>query len=264
LRNRKSKIVNRKSELLPSVLILTPVKDAAEFLDGYFAGLYGLSYPRELISIGFLEGDSDDDTYAAIERRLPELGNDFRRAGLWKRDFGFKIPPGVPRYAEELQIERRSNLAKSRNHLLFRALDDEEWVLWIDVDVVEYPADILTTMLATGREIVHPNCVIHYGGESFDRNAWRDDGRLHMHDLRVEGDLVPLHSVGGTMLLVKADLHRDGLIFPPFPYGLENPLIRTGNAWRGEIETEGFGIMAADMGVQCWGMPRLEIRHREG
>ena len=29
----------------------------------------------------------------------------------------------------------------------------------------------------------------------------------------------------------------------------------------GEIETEGFGLMALDMGVQCWGLPTLEILH---
>jgi peptide chain release factor subunit 1 len=63
------------------------------------------------------------------------------------------------------------------------------------------------------------------------------------------------------MLLVRADVHRDGLVFPPFPYGLPNPKIRDDNDWRGEFETEGLGIMAADAGVQCWGMPRLEIRH---
>ena len=65
------------------------------------------------------------------------------------------------------------------------------------------------------------------------------------------------------MLLVRADLHRDGLIFPPFRYGLESPWIRPLHpAWgRGEVETEGLGILAKDMGVQCWGLPNLEVVH---
>lgn len=65
------------------------------------------------------------------------------------------------------------------------------------------------------------------------------------------------------MLLVRADRHRDGLIFPPFRYGVESPHIRRQHpVWgRGEIETEGFGAMAADMGLQCWGLPDLEIIH---
>ena len=29
----------------------------------------------------------------------------------------------------------------------------------------------------------------------------------------------------------------------------------------GEVETEGLGLMAHDMGYECWGLPRLEIRH---
>jgi hypothetical protein len=243
------------------VLILTPAKDAARHLGTYLRGVYGLTYPRRLLSLAVLEGDSADGTYELFAQHMPELRGALRRAELYKKDFGYRLPPGLPRYAHHLQVRRRSVLAKSRNHLLFRALDDEDWVLWLDADVVEYPADIVERLLATGKEIVQPNCVYEYGGTSFDLNAWRDQGRLHLHDLRAEGDLVPLDSVGGTMLLVRADVHRDGLVFPCFPYGLANPKVRTNNYWTGELETEGLGIMASDLGVQCWGMPNLEIRH---
>lgn len=241
------------------ILILTPVKDAEQFLDGYFKALSKLDYPAGQVSIGLLESDSRDNTFAELNGRIAGLRAKYRQAGLWKKDFAYRIPPGVPKYAYHIQVERRITLAKSRNHLLFRALDDEDWVLWLDVDVIEYPPDVIERLLATGKEIVQPNCVFDYGGPSFDLNAWRDHGKLHMHDLRSEGELVELDSVGGTMLLVKADVHRDGLIFPAFSYGLENPLRRTDNF--GEIETEGMGLMAKDMGYQCWGMPHLEIRH---
>ncbi|HEU4880733.1 MAG TPA: hypothetical protein VFT45_00770 [Longimicrobium sp.] len=243
----------------PTVLVLTPVKDAAAHLEAYFAALDRLTYPRERLSLGFLEGDSADDTHDLLAGRLAGLRERYRAAGVWKRDFGYH-PPGGP-WRREVQLERRKVLARARNHLLFHALDDEEWVLWLDVDVVEYPPDVIERLLATGKDVVHPNCVLSWGGSNWDRNAWRDHGTLHLDDLRGEGDLVPLDSVGGTMLLVRADVHRDGVIFPPFPYGLGNSAIRTDNDWLGEVETEGFGIMAADAGVQCWGMPNLEIRH---
>ena len=243
------------------VLILTPAKDAARHVETYLRGVYSLTYPRPLLSLAVLEGDSADGTYELFARHVHELDGALRRAEIHKKDFGYRLPPGLPRYAHHLQMRRRSVLARSRNHLLFRALDDEDWVLWLDVDVVEYPSDIVERLLAAGKEIVQPNCVYDYGGPSFDLNAWRDRGRLHLHDLRAEGDLVPLDSVGGTMLLVRADVHRDGLVFPCFPYGLPNPKIRTNNYWMGELETEGLGIMASDLGVQCWGMPNLEIRH---
>ncbi len=240
------------------VLILTPVKDATPSLFVYLGLLYRLTYPRHLISLGFLESDSQDDTLRLLTQKLPVLQKDFRRAGLWKRDFGYHIPRGMDRHTESIQIERRGVLARSRNHLLMHALDDEDWVLWMDVDLLDYPADIIETLLATGKDIVQPHCVRDPGGPTYDANAWTEQGRYHMDAMR-DQEFVPLDAVGGTMLLVHADLHRDGLIFPPFLYGLENQVMRAG---RGEIETEGLGVLAHDMGVQCWGMPNLEIRHR--
>jgi peptide chain release factor subunit 1 len=241
-----------------TVLILTPVKNAAALLEGYCRRLRQLTYPHNAISLGFLESDSHDETFPVLSRYMRILDKEFRRAGLWKKDFGYQIPTGIHRGAAPIQVQRRTILAKSRNRLLFHALEDEEWVLWLDADVIEYPPDIIQRLLATGKDIVQPHCVFDYGGQTFDKNAWRDHGRLHLEDLRSEGDLVELDAVGGTMLLVRADLHREGLIFPAFPYGLPNSRIRED---RGEMETEGLGIMARDMGYQCWGMPNLEIRH---
>jgi peptide chain release factor subunit 1 len=248
-----------------SVLILTPVKSATAHLPGYVAGLARLSYPSTHLSLGLLEGDSTDATWDMLQEQLPELRRSFRRVGLWRKGFGFQIPAGVPRWAPHLQIPRRSVLAKARNHLLSRALEDEDWVLWLDVDVVEYPPDIIETLLAFGRDILHPHCVTRYGGPTFDQNAWRDNGRLLMQHLRGGPELARLDAVGATMLLVRADIHRDGLIFPPFPYGSDHPRARFPSpflgARRGELESEGLGLMAMDMGHQCWGLPNLEIRH---
>lgn len=248
--------------LREKILILTPVKDASRFLADYFQSLSTLTYPSQLISLAFLESDSQDGTIDQLALRLDQVKHLYRKVKLWKKDFGFLIPPGVQRYAEHIQMERRITLAKSRNQLLFRALEEEDWVLWLDVDVTYYPPDIIEQLLSFKKEIVHPNCVLKFGGRSYDLNAWRAHGKYHMHDLRGKEELVPLDSVGGTMLLVKADVHRDGLIFPAFPYGKRNPKIREDNLWLGEIETEGLGIMADDMGIQCWGVPGLEIIHR--
>jgi len=244
------------------ILILTPMKSATQYLDSYFRGLYKLTYPKDRLSLGILEGDSSDDTCAGVESRLQSLG--LASARLWKKDFGLRLPEGVPRHEPVYQFTRRAVLAKARNHLLFRALEDEDWVLWLDVDVIDYPQDIIEQLLRIGRDIVQPHCVIKRGGPTFDRNAWKDNGQFHMDQLRGQA-LVRLDSVGGTMLLVRADCHRDGLIFPPYFYGRRSRWIRTehpltrGEA--GEIETEGLGIMAKDMGLECWGLPDLEILH---
>ncbi len=263
--------------MLPHVIVLTPVKDATPFLDRYFELLARLDYPRELLTIGILESDSRDGTWTRLQDLQATVKEQFAAIKIFKRDFHFQMPAGLPRYAFGHQTARRSILARSRNYLLSCALQEQEWVLWIDVDVIDYPRDILRRLLAAGKEIITPNCVQHYGGKSFDLNAWYGRGKQHLHDLRHKGDVTPLHAVGGTMLLIRADLHREGLIFPPFLYGKRSRLIRRFNwlvprrtlwQWRarpfqGEIETEGLGIMAHDMGYTCWGMPNLEILHRD-
>ena len=58
--------------------------------------------------------------------------------------------------------------------------------------------------------------------------------------------IIPLDGVGGTALLVKAEVHRDGAMFPPFPfYHL--------------IETEGFAKMARRLGWGCFGLPNYFV-----
>lgn len=255
------------NEECPDLLVLTPWKDAAAWMDRYFELLARLTYPCSRISLGFLEGDSRDDTYRLLEEKCASLASSYRRVGLWKRDYGFSIPLQFARSSNQFQLPRRATLARSRNYLLSMALADETWVMWLDSDVSNYPEDIVERLLAFDKPILHPHCVMgDYGGPTFDRNAWRDKGKVHMDQLRGGPDLVRLDTVGGTMLMVLADLHREGLIFPPFPYGPNHRAARDENIFlpegqTGEVETEGFGLMAQDMGYQCWGLPNLEIVH---
>jgi len=60
--------------------------------------------------------------------------------------------------------------------------------------------------------------------------------------------ILALDGVGGTALLVKAEVHRDGAMFTPFPfYHL--------------IETEGFAKMAKRLGWQSFGLPGYLVYH---
>lgn len=247
---------------LPSVVVLTPIKNAAAYLDNYARLLESLDWPRDRLSLGVLEGDSTDDSWQALQAIRPRLEARARRVALHKKDYGFHLPAGHPRWSPGIQLARRQVLARARNQLLFRTLDDEDFVLWIDVDLSSYPRDVLHRLIATGFDLVTPNCVLEPGGHSFDLNAWTDGGKTNLSMRRGSGP-VRLQSVGGTMLLVRADLHRDGLIFPPFPYGNESSQARSKHpVWgRGEVETEGLGTMALDMKIQPWGLPDLEIIH---
>jgi hypothetical protein len=248
-----------------SVLILTPIKNAARLAEGYVDRILALDRPRGGLSVAVLASDSDDGTVDAFDREFERLRAVGIEARIHERDFGYRIPDGVPRWDPAIQLERRRILALSRNHLLFAALEDQEWVLWIDADVVSYPPDLLVRLVATGGDIVQPDCVRTPDGPSFDLNAWTDAGRWHLDDYR-NFEKVDLHAVGGTVLLVRADRHRDGLIWPAFLYGNDHPRKRRdpqalGRPQIGEIETEGLAMMAYDMGIGCIGVPGIQVVH---
>ena len=249
----------------PRVVILTPIKDIADQANPYFRRLRRLTFPHENISIRLLESDSRDSTHAKFQARARRMWPHFRSIQIFKRDFHFDIPAGLPRWAPAIQQQRRTVLARSRNHLLSLGLQDADWALWLDADVIDFPADLIEQLLHFNKDIVQPHCVKKAGGPTYDTNGWTEGGAKHLHDFRGAG-LVPLDAVGGTVLILRADCHRNGLIFPPFLYGADSPHARLSNGMgelRGEIETEGLGLMAADMGLQCWGAPDLEVIHRD-
>lgn len=254
----------------PKVLVLTPVKNARRHLRTYLTLLHQLDGQGLRLTLGLLESDSSDGSYEALAAAVPGLHRHFERVTLLRRDYGFQ--PQGPRWAAPVQRRRREILARSRNRLLGGALRDEDWVLWLDADLADYPPDLLQRLLGAGREIVAANCV-RADGKPFDLNTFRfspesggrDDprhlidglfqpppghGRLYL-DAFEDQPLVQVDAVGGTALLVRADLHREGLVFPPMSY-------------RGYIETEGLAMMARDMGRTCWAMPQLRIVHAEG
>jgi glycosyltransferase involved in cell wall biosynthesis len=257
----------RAHRAVGEVLILTPIKDGRRHLPRYMELLSRLDSGGAPLSVAFMEGDSRDGSFEALEAALPSLAGRFARVETYRHDDGLHLEG--PRWAPSVQRERRANIAKARNRLLGAALAEAEWVLWLDVDVIDYPPDLLTRLLAAHKDIVVPHCMLP-SGRTFNLNTFifapggsgRDDprrlldglyqpprgeGRLYLEDV-ADQDLVRVDSVGGTALLVRAELHREGLNFPAYSYG-------------GYIETEGLAMMARDMGHQCWALPQLHIVH---
>ncbi|HLK23192.1 MAG TPA: glycosyltransferase [Caulobacteraceae bacterium] len=250
------------------VLILTPVKNGRASLPRYLELACRLEAGGAPLSIAFMEGDSRDGSLEALHAAAPSLQARFNRVEIYARDDGLSF--AGPRWAAEIQRERRGAIARARNRLLDAALRDATaWVLWLDVDLVDHPADLLAQLLATGKDIVVPHCV-RPSGATFDLNTFlfepgyrdqaadlldglfqppRGKGRRYLEDVASES-LVKVDSVGGTALLVRAELHRQGLRFPEDSYG-------------GYIETEGLAMMARDRGLGCWALPQLRIVHAD-
>ena len=254
-----------------NVAVLVPVRDGAEHVASFLSAIQALDYPTERIKLVFCEGDSEDGSWDVLKAAVEPLRSSFRDIVLLQMQVGTKFERRK-RARPRLQRKRRIGLAKVRNYLISHGLgNDDDWALWIDIDVWRFPDDIVRTLIAAGERIVAPNCVITPGGGSFDLNSFvttrrvRDhryyrsvigglyqppaefSGRLSLADVR-HLEKIGLDGVGGTMLLVDASLHRGGLFFPEAPY-------------RDLVETEGFGVLAKDLGVQPVGLPRVEILH---
>lgn len=190
------------------------------------------------------------------------------------------------RHKLENQKARREAMARARNSLLFTTLGPStSWVLWLDADIVETPASLIEDLTSFNKEIIVPNCYQRYYDEEaksmrirpYDYNSWVDSPQslemaknlgadqimlegyaemptyrtlmAHLADTSENRDvraLMELDGVGGTALMVKADVHRDGAMFPPFPfYHL--------------VETEGFAKMARRLGWKCYGLPNYFV-----
>jgi mannan polymerase complexes MNN9 subunit len=276
-----------------TVLILTPL---ARFYQEYWDNLLKLSYPHELISLGFIlpKGRDGNAATAALQEQVQKTQSGpakkrFASITILRQDTDSPLPSQSEheRHKLENQKVRRAAMSKARNSLLFTTMGPTtSWVLWLDSDIVETPPSLIQDLASHNKPIIVPNCYQRFANPEknnqqdvrpYDYNSWQDSPtaqqlaeKLGPDDILMEGYAematyrslmaymvddpahadagkeVQLDGVGGTALLVKAEVHRDGAMFPPF-------------AFYHLIETEGFAKMAARLGWKSWGLPNYFV-----
>ncbi|KAL1850066.1 Golgi mannosyltransferase complex subunit [Paecilomyces lecythidis] len=276
------------------VLILTPL---VRFYQEYWDNIVRLSYPHELISLGFIipktkEGNAATSALQAAiaTTQSGPIDDRFASVSILRQDFDPPIDSQdeKERHKIENQKIRRESMSRARNSLLFTTLGPStSWVLWLDADIVETPPTLIQDMASHNKAVIVPNCFQRYYNNDkkkmdvrpYDYNSWRDsdtaqalaqqmgpdeillEGYAEMPTYRTlmayladtgeerkQNKVIPLDGVGGTALLVKAEVHRDGAMFPPFPF-------------YHMVETEGFAKMARRLGYESFGMPNYFVYH---
>ncbi|KAK6500202.1 Golgi mannosyltransferase complex subunit [Arthrobotrys musiformis] len=209
----------------------------------------------------------------------------FNKITILRQDF--ETPTGQSekeRHAMKSQKDRRASMARARNSLVFTTLDPTiSWVLWLDSDIIETPPTLFQDLAKHNKPVIVPNCFQRYKENGvwkerpYDFNSWQDSEtalnlgkKMKDDEILLEGYAemptyralmayqrdekadkhveMLLDGVGGTALLVKAEIHRDGAMFPTFPfYHL--------------IETEGFAKMVRRLGHQPYGLPNYLVYH---
>jgi len=156
------------------VLILTPLRNAAPYIEQHFDLLSQLTYPHHLIDLAFLVGDSTDDTVAVLAMELERVQSrtdkiPFRSAMIVEKDFGVTLSQSVEdRHGFAAQGPRRKAMGKARNYLLSAAMKPEHsWVYWRDVDIKDSPSKIIEDFVAHDRDVLVPSTFNQHviGGE---------------------------------------------------------------------------------------------------
>ncbi|OZJ06267.1 hypothetical protein BZG36_00822 [Bifiguratus adelaidae] len=269
-----------------SILILTLLSNDEQVLPSYFQLLHSLDYPRNRISLAFLVSDAHDNTMhtlsahakALLEETEPALH--YESIMVLQKDYRNVIRLRN-RNIFDAQPALRAQQARKRNFLLSSTLRPQhDWVVWFDVNMVKVPSTALQDLIGLNVDIVTPNVFVPKSTNvlwGFDRRNWQetDESRLLQMDLIESiplfegfweqtnhrllmvdmptnlGSLkkIPLDGVGASFTLVRADVHRAGVNFPAYVY-------------KHCLDSEGFALMAKDVGYQAWGLPGYIVYHR--
>ncbi|KAI4158997.1 MAG: hypothetical protein LQ342_006970 [Letrouitia transgressa] len=277
------------------VLIVTPLRDAAPYLEKYFKLLASLTYPHKAVDLAFLVGDCKDNTLETLRNELGSLQSDhnpssFRSAMIVQKDFGDTLSQNVEeRHSFKAQGTRRKGIGRSRNYLLYAALKPEhDWVYWRDVDIVEHPESILEDFMKHDRDVLVPNIWFHrYDKDGkdiegrYDYNSWQESwwGRWLRRGLDKDTILAEGYISGYKEFKTRrkylnwmGDRHKD----PHKEVRLDgiggvNILVkadvhRSGinfpcYAFENQADTEGFAAMAKRAGYQVVGLPNYVVWH---
>jgi hypothetical protein len=146
------------------VLILTPLRDAAPYIEQHFDLITQLTYPHHLIDLAFLVGDSKDNTLGILAMELERVQSrtdsvPFRSVKIIEKDFKVELSQDVEyRHSFEAQGPRRKAMGRARNYLLSAAMQPEHsWVYWRDVDIKDSPPRIIEDFIAHDRDVLVPS-----------------------------------------------------------------------------------------------------------
>lgn len=270
--------------------------------EDYMAVISSLDYDKLQLNLAFLCGS--EDLYTHLEKYFENFfltgpRTEYGQVTLITAAF-LRLRFAKSNHNHKVQRARRRLIAQARNFALFNALDNEQYTLFLDADVINFDhPDMLKRFIASGKDIVVPRIVLG-SNLDYDRNSWRGarikplekqlqlmdnnewdkaafvpmdvKGEMfhledHVRDLKKADPEDPRRSLDYTEELDSvggAVLFAKSIIYKQgvvFP-----PIYVVGSTWdRPEgydgIETEGLCYVAKQLGYKCWAMPNLVAQH---
>ncbi|KAG0671625.1 Golgi mannosyltransferase complex subunit [Maudiozyma exigua] len=198
------------------------------------------------------------------------------------------VPEQIPIDADETVIElnKRKYMASLRNELYVSTIGPEtRYVLWLGSEIIGTPPSLVEDLISVDKPVVTTNIQIQnkdntVSYEYENSKSWIENvnwynklqgypqnsvfmegiGGIateririnHLMDVtaRIENLLktVEMDSVSVECTLIQSDVHRDGAMFPTFPF-------------YHMIETEGFAKMVKRLQYEVYGLPNYLVYH---
>lgn len=179
------------------VLIGILVKNTEVYLRNLAQQIINIKYPKEKITIVFLESDSDDNSFNLLKNEIVPmlLRFNYENVILDKKDMGFKLHP-QHRHLNNVQTNRLKCLCISRQYIIDRYLSDNDYIFWIDSDYEYIPPKILIKLLSFKVDIIIP-CVRLKNGTLYDTGTNKSGKRIDKlgNDKLIEVDSLSAHAL---------------------------------------------------------------------
>ena len=172
-----------------SVLVASLVSQEEPWIQRFLDCLTRLDYPRHAIRHAFVEGKNTGENVSLL--------HEWAKADTWIKEAN---PPITNRFEK---------LAHLRNLIIDEAypIRNEDYNLWIDSDVVEFPPSLIKDLMKHKVPVVAPSVWIEGTNQFYDTLAFRDThGRtVPAFNLPYKG-LIEMGSVG-TCYMVASKLY---------------------------------------------------------
>ncbi len=243
-----------------NILIGIPVKNCGAWIETTIRELINLDYHKENISIVFIENDSEDYSYQALEYCVNKVLSkyNYRSIVLEKRDTGFSLPH-QSRHDFRHMSGRMNSLKIIRNYIVDTYLKDNDYLWWVDADYRKIPYDLLKVVIPYDKDVVMPRVEIF--GTNYDgMSAGMYENKLYniqqLSKLVTDCDIYPMEIVECASIISRRVFDAG------IRYDSGNVVMSDGSTMFFQ-EGPYFSYLAKKKGFKLYGLMNRVIDHQE-
>jgi hypothetical protein len=174
----------------PKVMIATATKYDEKYLEAFLTALSTLDYPRDRIRLAVMIGNVED-------------------AKIFRQNLSSKICSQFDMFLEQRIWRPRGVSLKADLYTdLVTCMKDEDYVLFIDSDVVSIPPNLLKHLITRNVDIIAPYVYNYHSKIFFDTYIFRKDGNKFSINPPFQEEVLEVDSVG-TCLLVRSKVLKE-------------------------------------------------------